>query len=95
MLIRQIKWFVLHAPRQTGKTATLLALADRLNSGGVYRCLYVNVEAGQAVREDIGATVGAVVSEMASRAREILQDDSVNAIWSAIPERIGPASFLN
>ena len=72
-----------------------MALADRLSSGGVYRCLYVNVEAGQAVREDIGATVGAVVSEMASRAREILQDNSVNAIWSAIPERIGPASLLN
>ena len=34
MLIRQQKYFVLHAPRQTGKTSALLALRDLLNSGG-------------------------------------------------------------
>lgn len=28
MLIRQSKYFVLHAPRQTGKTSCLLALRD-------------------------------------------------------------------
>ena len=33
-LIWQERYFVLHAPRQTGKTSTLLALADRLNSAG-------------------------------------------------------------
>ena len=49
-LIGRKKCFVLHAPRQTGKTSTMLALADRLNSGGDYRCVYVNVETGQAVR---------------------------------------------
>ena len=32
-LIRDEKYFVLHAPRQTGKTSTLLALRDLLNTG--------------------------------------------------------------
>ena len=32
-LIRNERYFVLHAPRQTGKTCTLLALRDLLNSG--------------------------------------------------------------
>lgn len=32
-LIRDKRYFVLHAPRQTGKTSTLLALRDLLNSG--------------------------------------------------------------
>ena len=32
-LIHDEKYFILHAPRQTGKTSTLLALRDRLNSG--------------------------------------------------------------
>ena len=43
-LIRGKKYFILHAPRQTGKTSTLKALQDRLNSGaeGDYRCVYVN-----------------------------------------------------
>lgn len=32
MLIRQQKYFVLHAPRQTGKTSCLLALRNHLNA---------------------------------------------------------------
>ena len=51
-LIKRNKYFVLHAPRQTGKTSTLLALQDLLNAEGRYRCLYVNVEAGQSAKED-------------------------------------------
>ena len=47
-LIRDEKYFVLHAPRQTGKTSALLALRDLLNAEGLYRCVYVNVEGGQA-----------------------------------------------
>jgi hypothetical protein len=43
-LIQQQKYFVLHAPRQTGKTSCLLALLDHLNAAGRYRCVYVNVE---------------------------------------------------
>ena len=31
--IRHEKYFVLHAPRQTGKTSALLALRDLLNAG--------------------------------------------------------------
>ena len=42
-LITDMKYFVLHAPRQTGKTSTLLALQDRLNEEGEYRCLYVKL----------------------------------------------------
>ncbi len=33
-LIRDKQYFVLHAPRQTGKTSALIALRDLLNSGG-------------------------------------------------------------
>ena len=51
-LIGDKRYFVLHAPHQTGKTSALLALRDLLNRGGHgrYRCVYVNVEAGQAGR---------------------------------------------
>ena len=61
-LIRNKRYFVLHAPRQTGKTSVLLALRDLLNSGevGGYRCVYFNVEAGQAAREDTTRAMGAI-----------------------------------
>lgn len=35
MLMAQRKYFVLHAPRQTGKTSCLLALRDYLNEQGI------------------------------------------------------------
>ncbi|MEZ5585409.1 MAG: ATP-binding protein, partial [Candidatus Competibacteraceae bacterium] len=35
-LIDQKKYFLLHAPRQTGKTTCLLALVDYLNQQGRY-----------------------------------------------------------
>ena len=40
-LIRDKKYFVLHAPRQTGKTSALLELRDLLNDGGqgAFRCV--------------------------------------------------------
>ena len=46
--VREKRYFVLHAPRQTGKTSVLLTLRDLLNAEGAYRCVYVNVEGGQA-----------------------------------------------
>ena len=36
------KYFVLHAPRQTGKTSALLALRDLLDARG-YACVYTTV----------------------------------------------------
>ncbi len=58
LLIEQRKYFVLHAPRQTGKTSSLLALMDHLNTRGRYRCVYLNVEVGQAAREEVAAERG-------------------------------------
>ena len=37
-LIATQRYFVLHAPRQTGKTTTLLAMMKALNEGGRYAC---------------------------------------------------------
>ncbi|MCK5323718.1 MAG: hypothetical protein KAJ45_06205, partial [Desulfobulbaceae bacterium] len=53
MLIEQKKYFVLHAPRQTGKTTCMLALMEHLNKEDRYHVLYINVEAAQAAREDV------------------------------------------
>ena len=55
-LIRDKRYFVLHAPRQTGKTSALIALRDLLNGGeggSGFRCVDVNVEVGQVARDDV------------------------------------------
>ncbi|WP_291321204.1 AAA-like domain-containing protein [Desulfonatronospira sp.] len=46
------RYFVLHAPRQTGKTSTLLAMMKVINAQGRYSCAYANIEGAQAARGD-------------------------------------------
>ena len=48
-LVRSQKYFVLHAPRQTGKTSYLLALMEYLDNEGKYKSLYVNIEAARSI----------------------------------------------
>ena len=66
-LIREENYFVLHAPRQTGKTSALLALGDLLSGreAGEFRCLYANVENGQAMRENVAEGMRTVLAELA------------------------------
>ena len=85
-LVHQKKYFILHAPRQTGKTSALLALQDLLNSGeeGRYRCVYMNVEPGQALREDVSAAMEAILDQLAMAAQSALGDASVETICNDV-----------
>ena len=94
-LIDRKKYFVLHAPRQTGKTSCLLALMDYLNKRDKYRCLYVNVEAAQAAREDVKRGIKAIVSELGSRADIFLEDGYPYSIWPDVFKETGEDNALN
>ena len=93
-LIAQEKYFVLHAPRQTGKTSALLALMEHLNRAGQYRALYANIEGAQAAREDVAAAMRAIVSEIASRARDFLNEPFLKAIAQQVLQENGPHAAL-
>ena len=95
-LVREKRYFVLHAPRQTGKTSALLVLQDLLNAGteGDFRCVYANLEAGQAMREDIDAAMRAILYEMELQAHATLGDESLASVWPDILERAGPGNAL-
>ena len=88
-LIRDKRYFVLHAPRQTGKTSALLALRDLLNAEGDYRCVYVNIEGGQAGREDVELVIRTILGELSSRARST-GDEFLDAVWLDILLKYGP-----
>ena len=79
-LIAQKKYFVLHAPRQTGKTSALLALRGYLNREGRYRCLYVNFEVAQGYREQINAGLTVLLQEISGQARLTLGDATADVI---------------
>ena len=93
-LIADKRYFVLHAPRQTGKTSALLALRDLLDSGahGDYRCVYVNVEAGQAMREHVTDAMRVILGALSDRA--LWQGDGfLDTVWPDILERFGAGAL--
>jgi len=86
LLIEQQKYFLLHAPRQTGKTSCLLALADYLNREGRYRAVYANLEVAQAARENVMMGMTAVVEQIARGARDQIGDRQATALAQEIIE---------
>ena len=93
-LIEDLRYFVLHAPRQTGKTSILLALQDHLNAEGKYRSLYVNFEGGHAAGEDTAAAMPALLGEIGTRARRVLADNFVDRSKLALLTEFGPHACL-
>ena len=90
-LIQDKQYFVLHAPRQTGKTSALIALRDHLNSGaaGNFRCVNVNVEPAQVARDDVARGIRAVLGSVAECAVAI-GDDYPDSVWPDVLDRMGP-----
>ena len=105
-LIRDKQYFVLHAPRQTGKTSALIALRDLLNGGGGapdgagapsgadgFRCVDVNVEVGQVARDDTERGIRAILGSLADSAM-LLGDDFPAGVWLEVLENMGPENAL-
>ncbi len=94
-LVARKKYFVLHAPRQTGKTSTLKTLAETLSSTGRYACVYVNVEPAQTAGEDVDRAMRSVLSQLAIQAQLMLQDGFVGSVWRRLLENDGGDSAFN
>ena len=94
-LIRSKRYFVLHAPRQTGKTSALIALRDLLNSGeaGEFRCVNLNVETAQVARDDVARGIRAILNGLAMNARR-LGDSYPDGVWPEVLATAGPEEAL-
>ena len=71
-------------------------MRDLLNSGaeGDYRCVYANVEAAQAMREDTERAMRAILGELASWERSTLGDGMLAEVWPGILAEAGPGGAL-
>jgi hypothetical protein len=93
-LIGQKKYFVLHAPRQTGKTSFLYSLMTYLNKEGKFTCLHINVESAQSARENVKEGIRSILDTMAERALDILDDSYLKKNWRTILEESGEHNAL-
>ncbi len=92
-VVDQKSYFILHAPRQVGKTTALLTLARALTSEGRYAALLVSMETGAAFPHDIGAAEDAVLDGWRRRAEAWLPAELRPPPWpdSKPGARIGAA----
>ncbi len=61
-LIEDQLYFVVHGPRQTGKTTALLSFAQELTASGEYVSILVSMQMGRAFGDDIGAAELAILN---------------------------------
>jgi len=68
-LIDQRNYFVIHAPRQVGKTTAMLTLAQELTASGEYTALMVSVEVGSAFPDQPEIAEQAILGSWAENAK--------------------------
>ena len=92
-LIAQQGYFVIHAPRQTGKTTAMLTLAQQLTASGRYTAVMLSAEVGATFPHNPETAENAILSEWYYSAQARLPADLQPPLWpEAEPgQRLGAA----
>ena len=92
-LIAQKGYFVIHAPRQTGKTTAMIDMARQLTQSGRYVAVLVSMEVGAAFNDDPGAAELAILAAWHNAAEARLPEDLQPPAWPASEpgQRMGTA----
>jgi hypothetical protein len=93
-LIASKRYFVLHAPRQTGKTTALLAIMHTLNASGRYACAYANIEGAQAARGDETQGIPAACEAIINSLELYLHDTRIAAWYAEHKPKLAPQNLL-
>lgn len=86
-LIRQENYFVVHAPRQVGKTTAMHELARELTASGDYVAITLSMETGAAFRDDILKAEQAILGNWKITINAQLPSEFHPPIW--FPEGYG------
>lgn len=80
-LIEQEKYFVLHAPRQSGKTTAIQETARQLNVNGKYNAVYLNIESAQPARNNAKEALITIIQSLRFSILESLGDNEVTLAY--------------
>jgi hypothetical protein len=81
-LIDQENYFVIHAPRQTGKTTAMMALAEELTQGGRYTSVMLSVEVGAPFQHEPDKAEAAILGAWHSTAGVYLPPELQPPQWA-------------
>ncbi len=85
-LVEDEAYFVVHAPRQTGKTTAIRALAEELTASGQYAALRFSCEVGEPFGDDVGAAQRGVLDRIRDRAESALPPEWRPPPWPDAPD---------
>ncbi len=74
-LIAKREYFILHAPRQSGKTTAINEFVVHLNGDSSYNALYINIEPAQAMRDNIEKALITIVNIIKTRIEQEHKDN--------------------
>jgi hypothetical protein len=89
-LIEQQSYFVIHAPRQVGKTTAMMALAQELTASGRYVAVLVSVEEADAFPHDIGAAEATILRSWYENATDRLPPE----LAPTLADRVEPGQGI-
>ncbi|NEO85538.1 MAG: ATP-binding protein [Spirulina sp. SIO3F2] len=85
-LIDQRSYFVIHAPRQIGKSTAMIALGQELTASGKYTAIMVSAEVGTAFPRDMGKAERAILSSWQLACQAWLPADLQPPAWPTADE---------
>jgi hypothetical protein len=94
-LIQQRNYFVIHAPRQIGKTTAMIALAQELTASGDYTAVMLSVEVGAAFPEQPDIAEGAILSSWKNAIEHWLPVEHHPVQYPDVKEEKHLSQFLN
>lgn len=94
-LIAQRNYFVIHAPRQVGKTTAMLTLAQELTASGQYTAVMLSLEVGAVFSHDPDLAEKAILDEWKDSARFRLPPELQPPAWTVGESGRQIGSFLS
>ena len=88
-LVEDANYFIVYAPRQTGKTTTLRALCEVLNERG-YRAVHANLQPAREAGDDVDYAVRSVFDVLTHRANLTTGDDTFERIVKSLEDGFRP-----
>lgn len=74
--IKKEYYFVLHAPRQSGKTTSIIEFVKHLNEEGTYKALYLSTEPAHNSANDVKESIRAILEEFLDQITFFLPTES-------------------
>ena len=74
--IKKEYYFVLHAPRQSGKTTAIIEFIKHLNLNGTYKALYLSTEPAHSSINEVKEAIRAILEEFRDQIIDFLPEET-------------------